>query len=118
MKKFFSAGILFALLLTGCYQTSSLDRTPPKKTHRQTTTVKPVKKSKPDSLFDKIFHRNPQSSNATSLLSEREQELLRRNDVHRNPDAEALHSRGERSRQSNSDWVFGTENGSFFKKTD
>ena len=116
MKHLFSIfAITGILLLTGCY--SSLDRKPVKKAPPKKQIDHRARREKSqdrDVLFDAIFHRNPQRLDGESKLSERERELLRQHDISQDPAIRELHRDDRKKRQQGSDWVFGTQNGSYF----
>ncbi|MBE6356064.1 MAG: hypothetical protein E7058_03000 [Lentisphaerae bacterium] len=116
-RSLFFTAILLAIAASGCYNPHSLDRTPQPK--RQTVKKKTVQKPKKkkgsdDPLFDAIFHRNPQNYDAGSKLSKREQELLREYDIRNERTVKEMHDNNRKSNMKGSDWVFGTDNGSFF----
>ena len=119
MNKSFSVfmTICLCLLFTGCYSSKSLDRTPSQKKQsvRKKSPVRPQKKkSSDDPLYDAIFHRNPQKFDTESKLSNRERELLREYDIRNDSTVKDMHKKNQKSNTGASDWVFGTENGSYF----
>ena len=118
MDRFILLFTIFTLTISGCYSKDSLRRTPSKERkmeNRQKSTVTRKKISDDeDRLFNTVFKRNPQKFEDRTGLSEREKELFRRNDVRNDPAVKSLHRERRKSETKNSDWVFGTENGSYF----
>lgn len=106
----------FMILICGCRSASSLDRKPvPKRAVKTTSRQVQKKRNMPDEdpLFNTIFHRKPQKFEKSGLSS-REQELLREQDISKDPALRQMHRKQKKSSSGRSDWVFGTENGSYF----
>ena len=84
------------------------------KTECKKSTEKKKDADQDDGVFRSIFNRNPQNFDKSSMLSAKERELIRNYDVSKDPAAGQIHKDGRKSDTRNKDWVFGTENGSYF----
>ncbi|MBQ9803274.1 MAG: hypothetical protein IJW35_00365 [Lentisphaeria bacterium] len=104
------------LLICGCRSSRSLERRPHKKSVTE-VPARPIQKKRDlpddDPVFNAIFHRKPQKFE-NSTLSGREQELLRQQDISRDPALRKIRREQKNSSGGQSDWVFGTKNGSYF----
>lgn len=131
MIKFLSVAILLFLLVSGtvsCRSASSLERTPrkkpvksyknptnPTKTAPRKTSRKTPKETSGDPLFDAVFKRKPQKHDGISSLNDKERALIRdMQDGSNAGQTRSIKQKMNKSATERKDWVFGTENGSYF----
>ena len=126
MIKNFSLAILLMVMVfsaLSCRSTSSLDRTPRRKSSKvyKNSMQKKKKASKTprdasdDPLFDAVFKRKPQKHEGFSSLSDKERSMIQDmqsgNDM---PGSRSVREDMKKSSTGRKDWVFGTKNGSYF----
>ncbi len=125
IKNFLLAILLMVMVFSAvsCRSTSSLDRTPRKKSskvyknsmQKKKKAAKTPRDASDDPLFDAVFKRKPQKHEGMSSLSDKEramiQDMQSGNDM---PQTRSVREKMNKSATERKDWVFGTKNGSYF----
>ena len=95
-------------LFSGCYNTASIKRTPPRPKAARHHAPPPRKHKSDNPLFDAVFKHKPQNNDSFSNLSEKEKKLLRQNDVRYETMVNDFHDHNRKSKADRDNWVYGT----------